>query len=95
MNGAIAWFARNGVAANLLMATIFFAGLYSVTNRLPLEVFPDVSRDRIRVFIPFRGATPEDVEEGVLLRAEEAIADLQGIKELRSEAREGSAASHY
>lgn len=87
----IAWFARNGVAANLLMAVIVFLGLYAVLLKIPLEVFPDFALDIITVQVPFRGATPADVEEGVVTRVEEAIFDLEGIKELRSEAKEGSA----
>ena len=91
MSGPIAWFARNGVAANLLMITILGMGLYSISFKIPLEVFPSIELDRISVRIPFRGATPDDVEEGVLRRAEEAIFDLQGIKTIRSSAREGVA----
>jgi len=87
----IAWFARNGVAANLLMAVILFLGFNAVTTKIPLEVFPEFELDLIYVSIPFRGATPADVEEGVVIRAEEAIFDLEGIKELRSTATEGSA----
>ncbi|TFH40416.1 MAG: efflux RND transporter permease subunit, partial [Lysobacterales bacterium] len=87
----IAWFARNGVAANLLMLVIIFLGLNAVMTKIPLEVFPDFELDIINVQIPFRGATPADVEEGVVTRAEEAIFDLEGIKELRSVAAEGSA----
>lgn len=87
----IAWFARNGVAANLLMLVILLLGLNAVMTRIPLEVFPEFELDIIYVQIPFRGATPSDVEEGVVTRAEEAIFDLEGIKELRSTATEGSA----
>lgn len=87
----IAWFARNGVAANLLMLVILLLGLNAVMTRIPLEVFPEFELDVIYVQIPFRGATPSDVEEGVVTRAEEAIFDLEGIKELRSTATEGSA----
>jgi multidrug efflux pump subunit AcrB len=87
----IAWFARNGVAANLLMLIILLLGLNAVLTKIPLEVFPDFELDIISVRIPFRGATPADVEEGVVIRAEEAIFDLEGIKEIRSKAGEGSA----
>jgi len=87
----IAWFARNGVAANLLMVVILLLGLNAVLTKIPLEVFPDFELDIINVRIPFRGATPADVEEGVVIRAEEAIFDLEGIKEIRSKAGEGSA----
>ena len=41
----IAWFARNGVAANLLLAVILFVGLHALFNRIPLEVFPDFELD--------------------------------------------------
>jgi len=75
MNGIISWFTRNGVAANLLMATIIMAGVFTVAYRVPLEVFPDFAIDRITVNMPYRGATPSEVEEGVVIRIEEAIQD--------------------
>jgi multidrug efflux pump subunit AcrB len=87
----IAWFARNGVAANLLMCVILLTGLHAVTQRIPLEVFPSFELDIININVPFRGATPEDAEEAVVTRIEEAIYDLEGIKELRASAREGGA----
>ena len=87
----IAWFARNGVAANLLMLVILATGIHSVSSRIPLEVFPSFELDIIQISVPFRGATSEDVEEAVILRVEEAIFDLDGIKELRATAREGRA----
>ena len=87
----IAWFARNSVAANLLMVVILVLGLHAVTQRIPLEVFPSFELDIISINVPFRGATPEDAEQAVVSRIEEAIFDLEGIKELRATAREGSA----
>ena len=41
MKGLIAWFTRNGVAANLLMALIIILGLHSILKKIPTEVFPD------------------------------------------------------
>ncbi len=87
----IAWFARNPVAANLLMAVILFLGVHTVTTRVPLEVFPAIELDFIDISVPFRGATPADVEESVVTRIEEAIFDLEGIKKIRARAREGLA----
>ncbi len=84
----IAWFARNGVAANLLMAAIFAWGLHAVFQQIPLEVFPSFELDVITVRVPFLGAAPAEVEEGVTVKIEEAIYDLEGIKELRSSAAE-------
>jgi len=87
----IAWFVRNHVAANLLMITILFMGLFSLSSRIPLEVFPSFSMDRITVKVSLRGSTPEDVEQGVAVRIEEAVQDLEGIEQISSRSSEGSA----
>ena len=80
MHGLIAWFARNSVAANLLMVFIIMWGLSTLTTKIPLEVFPSFELDNVNVSIPFRGASPGEVEEGVTIKVEEAIQDIEGIK---------------
>ena len=87
MNSIIAWFARNGVAANLLMVFIVVTGLLTLRN-VKQEVFPEFSVDLISVAVPYPGAAPEEVEEGVILRIEEAIESLDGIEDIRSTAAE-------
>jgi multidrug efflux pump subunit AcrB len=89
MHSMIAWFTRNGVAANLLMVSIVVWGLYALTNRIPLEVFPSFELDVVNVRVPFRGATPSEVEETVTIKVEEAIQDVEGIKSLTSTSAEG------
>jgi len=86
----ISWFARNTVAANLLMFAIIIGGIVSLKNGVRLEVFPDFALDQINVRVPLRGATPEDVELGVAVRIEEAIQDLEGIDRIVSRSVEGS-----
>lgn len=86
----IAWFARNSVAANLLMLLIVATGLFMTRERLILEVFPEFETETVAVSVTYRGATPAEVEQSVLVRIEEAIQDLVGIEELRSSAQEGS-----
>ena len=86
----IAWFARNDVAANLLLVTVVLGGLYSLTQNLAFEVFPDADPDVISVFVPLRGATPEDVELGVAMRIEEAVHELEGVEKITSRSVEGS-----
>ncbi len=88
--GLLGWFATNHVAANLLMFFIITAGLLAVFTA-KMEVFPELSLDRINVIVPYRGASPADVEEGVCLRVEEAIAGVDGIKRITSTAGEGAA----
>lgn len=84
-----AWFTRNGVAANLLMAVIVFTGLM-VAPSLPLEVFPEFEVEQVQIVVPFPGATPTEVEQGVTIKIEEAIFDLEGIESIRSVAGEAS-----
>ncbi|MEE9335852.1 MAG: efflux RND transporter permease subunit [Granulosicoccaceae bacterium] len=89
MNSLIGWFARNSVAANLLMVFIIAMGLFTLSNRLPLEVFPSFELDRISIRAPFAGASPSEVEKGVTIKIEEAIQDVQGVKRITSSAIEG------
>ena len=86
----IAWFAKNDVAANLLLISIVAGGLYSLNSTLKLEIFPEIAPDIISVFVPLRGATPEDIELGVAIRIEEAVQDLEGIDKITSRSVEGS-----
>ena len=89
MKGAVNWFARNAVAANLLMVLILAGGLFTAFT-VKREVMPEFSLDMITVQVPYRGAAPEEVEEGVCIRVEEAIQGLDGIKRVSSTASEGS-----
>jgi len=87
----IAWFARNHVAANLLLASIVIAGLYTMLRILPVEVFPSFELETVNVSVAYRAATPEDMETGVVNKIEEAISDLPDIEKLTSRSSEGSA----
>lgn len=86
----IAWFTKNHVAANLLLLTILFGGLFSLSTQIPLEVFPTIQTERVNVSVSLRGSTPEDVEKGVTIRIEEALQDLEGVKRISSRSSEGS-----
>ena len=88
MNGMIAWFARNPVAANLLMIFIVVSGVISVFS-VNSEVFPEFSLDMVSIEVPYLGAAPEEVEEAISIRIEEAIQGLDGIKQITSTASEG------
>jgi multidrug efflux pump subunit AcrB len=90
MNGAIRWMAGNHVAANLLML-IFLVGGLVVGLQIKQEVFPDIALDYVEVSVVYPGAGPEEVEEGIILKIEENLTGIDGIKEVRSTASEGSA----
>ncbi|MEE9370339.1 MAG: efflux RND transporter permease subunit [Sedimentisphaerales bacterium] len=86
--GPLAWFARNHVAANLLMLLVLVGGILSILN-IKIEIFPDMTLGYITVTVPYLGASPTEVEEGVCMRVEEAIAGVQGIRRMWSSASEG------
>ncbi|MDX2417661.1 MAG: efflux RND transporter permease subunit [Xanthomonadales bacterium] len=85
----IEWFARNAVAANLLMMILLLGGLYSVFT-IKKESQPPIETNFITVTMPFLGSSPEDVEEGILVKIEESIQDIEGIQEIQSTGRRGS-----
>ncbi len=88
MNGAIAWFARNSVAANLLMVVILAGGALSLP-RIKQEVFPEVQLGVVSVQVDYPGAAPEEVEEGITILIEEQLQGIEGIKRITSSSSEG------
>ncbi len=86
--GAIAWMARNAVASNLVMVVIFLGGL-SGLSRIAVEIFPEFDLDTVQIVIPYPGASPTEVEQGVVLAVEEVVRGLNGIKRVTSLANEG------
>jgi multidrug efflux pump subunit AcrB len=85
---AVTWMAHNHVAANLLMIVLIVGGLINAFS-IKQEVFPEFSMDMIQVTVAYPGAGPEEVEEGILLQVEENLTGVDGIKEIKSSAREG------
>ena len=87
--GPIRWMASHPVAANLLMVVLLAGGLFWST-RIKQEVFPDFELDIVTVSVPFPGASPQEVERGILLSIEEAVSGLEGIEKITSNAWESS-----
>ncbi len=87
--GPIAWMARHSVAPNLLMFVLLVGGFYmSVT--IKQEVFPEFDLDTVTITVPYPGASPEEVEQGVILAIEEAVRGVNGVEEVTATAREGA-----
>ncbi|MFG0243975.1 MAG: efflux RND transporter permease subunit [Phycisphaerales bacterium JB054] len=87
--GVIAWMVDNRVTPNLLMLVLLIGGLY-MTTLIKQEVFPEYADDTVTISVPYPGASPEEVEKGIVLAVEEAIRGLDGVKEIRATASEGS-----
>lgn len=84
----IAWFARHQTAANLLMAAIIILGLAALPDLLR-ETFPEIKNDKVQIRVLYRGATPEEVEDAVCRRLEDALEGITDLDEMRCEALEG------
>ena len=89
MKGAIGWFARNPVAANLLMFLCIAGGIAAIPA-IHQKVFPDINIEIVQVGVPYLGAAPEEVEEGVCIRIEEEIHGIEGVERISSSAAEGA-----
>jgi len=85
--GLILRFIQNPVAANLLMVVLLVGGAISA-SRLQSQVFPTISPGTVTVTVPFPGATPAEVEEGITRRVEEAVLGIDGVKRVNSTASE-------
>jgi len=88
--GIVAWWAQNSVAANLLMLVAILGGImgYLSMNR---EVFPTAAFSGATVSVAWPGASPQEMEEQIVVRIEEAVSSIDGIETITSTAREGNA----
>ncbi|MCR9201211.1 MAG: efflux RND transporter permease subunit [Planctomycetaceae bacterium] len=86
--GPVAWMARNAVAANLLMFLLLGGGVWSAVT-MQKEVFPPSQLDIVEIFVGYPGASPAEVEQGILRPIEGAVRGVNGILRIDSEAREG------
>lgn len=91
MRKMIKWFSENHVAANFLMLLVLLAG-FTTWFKLKKEIFPETSLDAVIVQVPYPNATAEEVETGVVLKLEDAISDLDGIKRYSSTSTESMGA---
>ena len=88
--GAIAWMASNHVTANIMMLVFLIGGLF-MTTRIKQEVFPEFSLDLVTITVAYPGASPEEVESGIVLALEEAVRGVAEIKRVQATASEGMA----
>ena len=89
MKPLIRWAIQNTPAMNTLMAAILIVGAVSLFL-MHREVFPEFDLEIIQVNVPYPGASPEEVEEGICQKIEEAVQAIDGIKKINSVSREGA-----
>ncbi|MAE58708.1 MAG: acriflavin resistance protein [Halobacteriovorax sp.] len=90
-SGIISWFARNSVAANLLMVFIIIMGIASYLT-IQRQMFPNIEINYITVNATYPGASPQEIEESIFIKVEEAVKDITEIKRVVSRAFRGGGA---
>lgn len=88
--GPIAWMAGHSVTANLLMLVLLIGGLF-LGFRIKKEIFPYFDLDIVNIQVAYPGASPEEVERGIILAIEEALQNVESIEEVNATANEGAA----
>lgn len=89
MKSLIKWGIDNSPALNVFLIVLLMTGAISLMV-MPREVFPRFELEILLVSVPFPGATPEEVEQGICQKIEAAIANLEGIKKIRSFSQENA-----
>ena len=87
----IRWFTRNDIAANFLLVAILLGGAFAAFNKVPLEVQPTHEWGEVDIKMTYRGGSPKDVEEQVVIPINRSLQDLAGIKEVQAHANRGGA----
>ena len=90
MHALTAWFIRNPVAANLLMALILFLGVQTALS-IRIEGFPRIPPESVNVTIEYPGATAAQVDELVTQKIEQALEGLEGVRSITSQSGNGYA----
>ena len=88
MRTIVTWTVRNMPAMNTLVIAVLLGGALCFAS-MRREVFPEFELEIVLVTVPYPGATPEEVEEGICQKVEEACRSVTGIKKLTSVAQEG------
>lgn len=91
MKSILRWSIRNAPAMNTLLIGLLVVGTVSLL-RIRREVFPEFNLDMILISVPYPGASPTEVEEGICQKIEEAVRAVAGIKKIYSVARESGGA---
>ncbi|MDD2384735.1 MAG: efflux RND transporter permease subunit [Sulfurospirillaceae bacterium] len=86
-NSILEWIVKNKVTANIAMLVFLLGGVY-MGLLIKKEVFPEFELDMVTISVAYPGASPEEVEQGVILSIEEKVRGIEGIKEITASAKE-------
>lgn len=89
-SGPIAWMASHGIAPNLLMLALIIGGIMTSMS-IKKEVFPEFTVDVVEVRLVYAGASPSEMEQGVVLPVENVLTDIEGVDDIAATILEGYA----
>ena len=89
MKSVIRWAVDNAPATNTMVVAIMLLGCFCGAL-MQREFWPYSDLDVVRVSVEYRGASPEEIEEGICQRIEENVRSVQGVRRITSVSREGS-----
>jgi len=82
---------HNRITPSLLMLMLMIGGLFTAF-RIKQEIYPEFELDFVNIRVPYPGASPEEIEQGIILAVEEAVRGVEGVKEVAATASEGTGA---
>ncbi|EKK03397.1 RND transporter, HAE1/HME family, permease protein [Rhodopirellula baltica SH28] len=88
MKSLIAWSVNNWQAMNVVMVGVLLLGAFSL-SQLRRDFWPDFELYVLSISVEYPGASPDEIEEGILEKIEEAVRTVDGVDEMTSLAREG------
>jgi len=89
MKAVIKWAVQNAPAMNTLMLATLIVGTVGMVM-MRREVFPKFELEIVLVTVPYPGASPEEVEDGICQKLEEAMRSIDGLKKQTAVAKEGA-----
>lgn len=90
MRGVIAWFVHNPILTNVLIFVLVGLGSIQLLG-MRASFFPELESDYVTIEVSYPGASPEEVEEGVVIKIEEELDGLDGVERITSKSIENSA----
>ncbi|MFP4845359.1 efflux RND transporter permease subunit [Winogradskyella sp. PE311] len=89
MRKLIAFFIKHSVAVNVVVLTFVVFGFFGAKN-LKSSFFPLIDSKNISINVTYPGASPQEVEEGIILKIEDNLKGLNGVERVTSTSRENS-----
>ncbi len=89
MKALFRYFVERALMVNLISIFLMAVGIYAIFD-INREAFPNVNLDKVRIDIPYPGASPSEIERLVITPIEQELKALSGIDAMNSIAFSGS-----